>query len=445
MLFRRNCLQPCLLLLGVSALLGVSVAVPAEADPRYDHEWPRKVATVIPPDLIDGDVWRVRDQVTPVEGLFRFEMETPWGDFPVYGEAMLRMRAREFRAVAELESISSTEAGLEGAGRSVQKSFVRLGNAFIHPKRTAKAIPQGTRRLFRKLDRYANKVVDAIFDDDADIDRNAAGEGNPSDSAQKAAVWLTRKYGGVGSKLRNRAREVGVDPYTSNEILAAELERLSRAEAVGSVSTKFLMPAMIGTVGLMADAANLAYVKDWREIFTYNAGLMRAMGVEEELILAFEVNEFYTPMTQTLLVGLLDAMEGVVDRGVVIQQAVLLENESESLFFLESIMLAEWYHREQSPLQRFYLDTLIPVAVNERGDLVAFTAADYFYWTREAARLTREFTATYADHPGGRELVTADYVSKRARAGVEAMGWQVMSDLRLTYDVEIPWGRQDHE
>ena len=326
----------------------------------------------------------------------------------------------------------------------MQKSFVRLGNAFIHPKRTAKAIPQGTRRLFRKLDRYATKIVEAINGDD-EQDPNAIGEEDPSSSAQKAAVWLARKYGGVGSKLRNRARDVGVDPYTSNEILAAELERLSRAESVGSVTSKFLMPAMIGPMGLMADAANLAYVKDWREIFTHNADLMRGMGVADELILAFEVSEFYTPMTQALMVGLLDAMEGVEDREVVIQQAVLLENESESLFFLESIMLAEWYHRERSPLQRFYLDTLIPVAVNGRGDLVAFTAADYFYWTPEAAGLARDFTATYADHPGGRELITADYVSKRARAGVEAMGWQVTSDLRLTYDVEIPWGRQDHE
>ena len=108
-------------------------------------------------------------------------------------------------------------------------------------------------------------------------------------------------------------------------------------------------------------------------------------------------------------------------------------------------MLAEWYHREQSALKRFYFDTLIPVASNDRGNLVAFTAADYFYWTPETAAVTEDFTATYADHAGGRELVTADYISERARRGVESLGWSVMSDLRLTYDVEIPWGRQDHQ
>jgi hypothetical protein len=139
------------------------------------------------------------------------------------------------------------------------------------------------------------------------------------------------------------------------------------------------------------------------------------------------------------------AMEGVEDRSVVIEQATFLENESEALFFLESVILAEWYHREQFPLEKFVLETLIPVAISERGNVVAFTAADYFYWTPEAEPVVRDFTAAYGDYPGGRELVCADYVSPRARKGVEALGWSVKSELRLTYDVEIPWGQQDHD
>ena len=107
-------------------------------------------------------------------------------------------------------------------------------------------------------------------------------------------------------------------------------------------------------------------------------------------------------------------------------------------------MLAESYHRERSPLVKFVYDTLIPVAINKSGNLAAFTAADYFYWTEAAAAVATDFTATYAGYPGARDLVCADYVSPSARRGVEALGWKVRSDLRLVYDVEIPWGRQDH-
>lgn len=427
----------------ILALVFTSVAR-AEAPAGYDDMAPRSAALLLAPDLLQGELWKVSDEVLPVEGLFQFQIESPWGEFPVWGEAMLRLRLREFRAIEELERISSTQAGLEGAGRSVSKSFVRLGNTFVHPKTTAKAMPQGTRRLFGKIKRYSRKVMEALADDD-DEDKPDDADANESSAAQEAALWLARKYGGVSSKTRDRARDLGVDPYTSNELLAAELERVSRAEAVGSVSSKFFLPVTLGAVGLMADAANIAYVREWREIFAYNGGLMREMGASEELILAFETNENFTPMTQTVIVAMLQAMPGVEDRKAVIEQASLIATEAESLFFLESVLLAEWYHRERSPLSRFIADTLIPVAINEEGDLVAFTAADFFYWSPETEQVTRDFTATYAAYPGGRELIMADYISSRALHQVNALGWEVESSLRQRYDVEIPWGAQDHK
>ena len=413
---------------------------------QYDDMSPRSASKILPPDLLKGELWTVADEVIPVEGLFQFQVQSAWGEFPVWGEAMLRLRLREFRAIAELETISSTEAALKGAGKSAGKSFVRLGNAIVHPKRTAKALPQGTRRLFGKIKRYSKKATEAVAKSSEEKPNDSQNQtGESSAAAQEAAVWLARKYGGVGSKYRDRARDLGVDPYTSNEVLASELERVSRAEAAGSVSSKFFLPVIGQEVGLMADAANIAYVREWREIFAHNDELMRQMGVSQEQIFEFEKNENFTPMTQTIVVAMLDAMQGVEGRNLVIQQAAMLQNESEALFFLESVLLAEWYHREQNELKKFLADTLIPVATNKAGNLVAFTAADFFYWTPETEIVARDFTATYADHPGGRELILADYISSRARKNINAMGWQVMSSLRQQYDVEIPWGAQDHD
>ena len=311
----------------------------------YEHELSRKATDVLPTALMAGDLWQVGEEVTPDQGLFEFWVESPWGDFPVYGEAMLRLRLREFRAIAELQDISSTEAALHGAGSAVKKSVVRLGHAIIHPKQTARTMPQGTRRLFSKLNRYAGKIKNAIAGSDEPKIKVEENDSEKTSAAAEASVWLARKYGGVGSKSRDISRDLGVDPYTSNELLAAEVERVARAEAVGSVSSKILMPVIAGALGLMATASNIAYTEDWREVFVYNAKLMREFGVSEELILKFKLNKFYTPMTQVMVVAMLDAMEGVKDRWIVIEQASLLENESEALFFLESVMLAEWYHR----------------------------------------------------------------------------------------------------
>jgi hypothetical protein len=436
-LLRQSCPR---LLFGMAFLC---LLAPGSSAADYEHERPRKATDVLPAALIAGDLWKVGDEAIPDQGLFEFQVETPWGAFPVYGEAMLRLRLREFTAIAQLQAVSNTEAALHGAGKSAKQSFVRLGHAVIHPKQTARALPQGTRRLFTKLDRYAGKIKAALVDSGEPKTEVDKDDSKKTSAAAAGSAWLARKYGGVGTKSRDLSRDLSVDPYTSNELLAAEVDRVASAQAVGSVSSKILMPAIAGALGLMATASNIAYTDDWREIFLYNAKQMRAMGVGEELILRFKLNKFYTPMTQVMVVAMLDAMEGVQDRWVVIEQASLLENESEALFFLESVMLAEWYHREESPLETFITDTLIPVARTKKGNLVAFTAADYFYWTQEAAQVTGDFTAIYVDHPGSRTLVMADYISSRAREEVEALGWTVISDLRMRYDVEVPWGKQN--
>jgi hypothetical protein len=412
----------------------------------YDHEGPRDINTVLPAAMIKGEQWILSPDAIPYQGLFQFEIKSSWGDIPVYGEAMLRLRLRELRAISELQEISSTEAGLQGAGKTLKKSVERLGYAIVHPKRTAKDVPHGTRRLFGKLKRYGNKITEAMADD-------KEGEAGPEDpnapdsgsSTQKAAEWLVRKYAGVGSKTRNRARDVGVDPYTRNELLAAELDRVASAEAVGSVTSKILLPAIAGGLGLMADAANIAYITDWRDVLKYNAQIMRGMAVTEENILLFQTHQHFTPMTQTLLIAMLDSINGAEGRQLVIEQAIHLENESEALFFLESVMLAEWYHRERTSLKKFVANTLIPVGVSEAGNLVAFTAADYFYWTEESEKVSRDFTQTYSAFSGGREFFAADYVSPRTKQALEGLGWSVVSGLRQTYDIEVPWGSQDHD
>ena len=242
--------------------------------------------------------------------------------------------------------------------------------------------------------------------------------------------------------LGHWAETAGVDPYSSNPVLRAELNRLANASAVGGISGKIFLPVMPDALALVSDAAEVAYFKDWRELFEDNARLMRGMGASDELIQAFEYNEAFTPLVQTLIVSLLDSMKGAAGRSEVIWQATLLISESEALFFLESVMLAAWYDKEVRPLRQFHHDTLIPVATDKSGDLVAFTAADAFYWSPKSEKISREFTAAYADHSGGRKFIAADYVSPRAERGITAMGWQVRSGLRTQYEVEVPWGVQ---
>ena len=56
---------------------------------QYDDMSPRSASNVLPADLLKGELWTVGDEVIPVEGLFKFQVQSAWGEFPVWGEAML--------------------------------------------------------------------------------------------------------------------------------------------------------------------------------------------------------------------------------------------------------------------------------------------------------------------------------------------------------------------
>ena len=54
----------------------------------------RKASEVLPPALIQGDHFKVRDQVKWKEGLHIFHVDSDFGSFEVWGEPMLRVRLK---------------------------------------------------------------------------------------------------------------------------------------------------------------------------------------------------------------------------------------------------------------------------------------------------------------------------------------------------------------
>ena len=260
---------------------------------NYDTVSPLGAHKVLPAVLIKGEHYKVRDTVVPFQGLYKFEVDTDWGEFSAEGEAMLRLRLREFDAIAELAAISEVQAGAQAAGTSVVKGFKNMGKAFKNPKGTAAGIPAGARRMFKKADRSLNKakktsVEIAVTDEQS---------GSKDKAMEEAAAKLAKKFAGIGSKYRKWAETAGVDPYSSNPVLRAELSRLANASAVGNIGGKIFFPVMPDALALVSDAAEVAYFKDWRVLFEDNARLMRGMGVSDELTrasLRFGLGRFTT-------------------------------------------------------------------------------------------------------------------------------------------------------
>ena len=414
----------------ILAMIGSGTAFSAQPKGQYEKPPVRKAGEVLTPALIKGKTFHVLDPVTNFESLNKFKVKTNWGTFDIYSEPLLRVRLKEFEAIDHLQKKSSAGVAVRAAGDEAAKSVISLGKAIAHPVDTAKGIPGGIRRMFKSIRRDRAELVKA--GKDAAVERDAGG-----------AVKLARKYAGISKPYREWSQAMGVDPYTTNPLLIKELNRIAAVEAAARLGTGFVVPALPGALGLVADVSSTVYEKDWRDLFDENRKDMQSMGVSPKVIAKFEDRDALTPSMMTLIVKSLASMSGVKDRRYVIGQAALLESEVQALFFTECVMLAHWYHHQQKPLKRMLLETLIPVGLSVDSRVIAFSAADYAYWDRLNESIAVEFTQKYRKYSPRREAWVADLVSARFIKGMKGLGWTVHFKIRQSALPEIPWGLQD--
>lgn len=409
----------------------------------FENPPTRKASEVLPASLLSGAHFKVRDDVGWKEGLHLFTVDSDFGPFEVWGEPMLRVRLREVEALAMLKEISSSSVGIQSAKSQVTSSFRSMGQAFRHPVKTGKSVPGGVKRLFKSVKYDVGDVATAgkaVAEEKEQGGKMAA----PDSAAAQHGRKIGRNLVGITSSYRKWSEKAGVNPYTTNEALKVELERLAKTEAGTKIGTKFFAPSLIPEeLKVVTDVAKTAYHKDWRVIIEENDTALVQMGVDPAVSARFVDNSHFNLTLLTLVIELLEDMPGTADRNIVIEQASLILTDAEAVFFTESLMMAHWFYHHENPVARMLPGTLIPVAMTQDGRVIGFSASDFEYWTAKTAPIAAEFDTNYRALSRKREIWVADNVSPGFVRGVSNLGWSVRSDLRAKVLPEIPWGIQD--
>ena len=432
------------LICGCAALLiAFGASAQAQQSPRLETPPIRKASEILPAYLVQGDNFKVRDKVGWKEGLHEFTVDSDFGTFEVWGEPMLRVRLREVEAMNTLRNTSSAAVGTTAAAKQVGSSIKALGSAFRHPVNTAKGVPGGVKRLFKSTKLDVNEVAKAGSSVKSSDGAEKTKE-QQAEAVQKAGTKVGRSLAGINSAYRKWAEQVGVNPYTTNTELRAELDRLAKVEAGAKIGTKVFVPSIVPEeLKLVSDLSKTAYHKDWREIIEHNTKSLDTLGVSPEVQARYLDNPNINLTLSTLLIELLLQMEGVENRDIAIQQASLLKTDAEAVFFAECLMMAEWFHEHMNPAVRMLGGTLIPAILTSDGRVVAFSASDFEYWTEKTARIASDFNKQYVNVSPKREIWVADDVSTGFVSGVSTQGWSVRSNLRAKVLPEVPWGLQD--
>jgi hypothetical protein len=230
---------------------------------------------------------------------------------------------------------------------------------------------------------------------------------------------------GVNKAKRRIAKQVGADPYTTNPVLAKQLDDLARAAFAGGVSLDAALA--VSTAGVAtaisatATVSNLVWDKSPEDIRTINETKLAAMGVDANVTRAFVTNRWFTPTLSVPFVEHLTQMPAAKGRAAVVALAGDVASEGEARFMLNAVDMARRISTEKDPVVTLDLAGRI-LMVRTRGDRIVVPApVDYVVWTEPVKAFAERKNLKGAR----RNILVTGITSARAREGLQASGWAV--------------------
>ena len=409
-------------------LLVLMVVSSASALAQEPYEVPAAVspADVLPAGLLKGPHHTLAGEVK-TEGYFHeFLIRSDFGDFAAAGTSMLYARLREVQALAALEEVSKSEVFVKAAGTSVLNVGKSVGKAVTDPEATVKGIGAGVQRFGENLGRKAKKTAESAKDAVAGGDEQQSGAASQStaDKAVDAGTSAAKGYFGVTGASRRWAQKLGVDPYTSNQVLAKALEDIGKIDAAGGIAAKVVVPVPT-VVSKAADVSELVWGKDPQELAKLNEQRLAELGVDKKVAAAFLKNPAYSPSKQTRFVAALHAVRaaGCADYVDTAREAA---SEVGAEFFTESAEMLAALHAS-GRVEAVLADSRAMVAGVGGKKAVALLPLDSIRWTEASRNSLTEIAGRARKELAAErlEIELTGRMTPRAQKEAEGIGWNV--------------------
>lgn len=403
------------LALRMLAPLGLLLAQPAALSAQQVEQPPTFNAAQISGIKRVGENYTIRNPVKS-DGILRvYVLATPYGDFTVQGDEMVRMRINELHALSLLEKVSNSESFGKAVADAGLSPLKFAGSLITNPVGTLQNTAAGVGGFFGRM---------------------GSGMNNMNNSRDNAMSDLL----GVTDQRRQLAAAYGVDPYTDLPPLKAKLEQLSQAAATGGLMVTGAMMAIPGGAGIIvsnlstANKANNLGIDEVARSYTaaqildLNRGILKKMGIEDELIESLLRNRSYTPIDTVAMVAALDSLKGVQNRELFVARAAAADGRAIAYVLRRTAELYADDYRKHGGFVRFVSLADFPYVVTRDGRVTAILPIDALSWTRETAT---GFTAVSNARKGlapntHGELRITGVATSMAKQELKARGWTVL-------------------
>jgi hypothetical protein len=380
----------------------------------YETQTNKSAAEVLPAALAAGPGYTVKDPVVADGYMYRFAVTSTYGPFEVTGTGALRKLEREIWAIGEMRNITRSEAFLKSLKDQAGKPLVFVKDVVTKPVDTLTGIPKGVGRLF------------------SNISTAVTSPRKPSQESRTKEALL------VGSFKRDYAARFGVDPYSSNQVLQDELDKLGNASAFGLWTASIGTMPISGTAGTVISATSLS--KSFNNVLqseppsrirTINEEKLAEMGVAASLANQYLDQPVYTPRQNLIMVDSLHRLGAATGRDAYLKAAMAAADEVEANFFVNTAQILRGYHETQGPIKSITMVGMLTVAQTRAGAAVIPFALDYGVWTANADRLSQELKTSYRvpGFNGNFELWVTGTLSPRAKQDLEGRGFTVVEQV----------------
>ena len=387
------------ILMGV-VLMGTWYPVSGDKASKAHYETPPtlEASKVLPPDEIRGDRFQVQEEVHNDGYMNYYKIDSDFGTFEAYGDPEVARRIQEIGALEKLETVSKTKVFLDAvidSGTSQVQAIVEFAKK---PTATLEGVPSGLKHTFHKLKREAKGAYDTgkdLGEQAADVvstngnesqsqeGSKATGSDSRSDQAQDLATQAVddgetyaKKWVGLTDDERQWYQKLGVDPYTTNEVLRKKVSAISEVTAVTDFGMQFVPIPQIPGASELGRLNQMVWTEDPAEVRDQNIKRIRQAGVSDDLIDSFMNNTFFSPTMQTQLLDALVSMRGVQNLAVILEIASRAEASEVARFRVENAQLLSSFHQQIEPIDRL-LKAKAVVAITDRNRMIVMASLDY--------------------------------------------------------------------
>lgn len=417
--------------IALTFLLALS-ALDATAQTAADFEKPPilHVKELVSASLLKGKGFHVEEKV-PTDGVMgtytiiadKATFGEDAGAYQVRNRELLELRLAEIPAIIELNEVSKTGVFAKSMGRSMVRPLEATGNMIMNPIDTVTGLPSGVGRLFDRVGTGAGRLWEAA------TDSSQSGMKRTGEVAARTGT-LTRDVLGYEQERRELAKRLGVDPYTSNPILAKKLDEIASVAFYGRVGVNtaisVAVPASMIITGVKT-VDNLVWDTPRGDLIVWVDTKLQEMKVPPEQAGLFTHNSALPLSLQVAVVENLSRLTEVSGRANVVGLLGSVVTESQARFLATAVRMLADYHEKKKPLTVIAAPGLV-IARDREGTLVLPAPVDYISWTERVAAFAKnpEFLAA----PRHMLWITGK-MSPRAKKELKATGWTVNEGIAL--------------